>query len=170
MKYFKLISLLCLVLLIVCCFAACDSTGKKNDNKDGSSSNNGTDSQTCTHEYTETTTDATCTKAGSVVKKCSKCGDEQTTTIPMLAHDYKDVVTAATCKADGKIESKCSACQKVDSTTKIPKNAHTYAPTGSTSCKCSACNTTYSWDSSFEQKLEFDEIREGDKFSVEGAL
>ena len=65
--------------------------------------------EVCTHNYTETTVPATCTKDGSITKVCSLCGETDIETLPMIAHTY--------------VDGKCSGCElpQPDSTLTIPE-------------------------------------------------
>lgn len=65
------------------------------------------DETECTHNYEQTSsTEATCTEAGSVTKTCSECGDVVTETVKALGHDYKSSTSS-----DGtKIIYTCSRC------------------------------------------------------------
>lgn len=78
-----------------------------------------------THNYTEVVrnshVDATCTKEGKEVKKCS-CGDTQETVIPKIAHKFGnwEVRTSASTENEGLEVRICSVCQ-AEETRAIPK-------------------------------------------------
>lgn len=78
------------------------------------------------HNYITTVQQATCTDDGSVVTKCSLCGDTTTETIPAKGHTFtgtETIVDEATCTLDGLKTIKCASC---DATTEviIPKLGH----------------------------------------------
>lgn len=81
-----LASILCLFILSSCFVSlfACDK-----DNK-------------CNHQWGEwsTTTNATCTESGSQERKCSECGETETSTVNALGHDWNEATcsTPKTCK------------------------------------------------------------------------
>ncbi|MDD6527690.1 MAG: hypothetical protein PUF31_07835 [Oscillospiraceae bacterium] len=53
------------------------------------------------HNYTKTTTDATCEADGNEHYVCANCGHEYDVVLPKLGHNYKTEVTAPTCSAYG---------------------------------------------------------------------
>ena len=80
-----------------------DPNAKKEEDKkpDNTTDNNTVDDNkqepSHTHNYKETRTEATCGKAGSIVKKCS-CGDTKTETIPPTGnHNYSGGPTCIVC-------------------------------------------------------------------------
>ncbi|MBE6784635.1 MAG: hypothetical protein E7538_00175 [Ruminococcaceae bacterium] len=78
------------------------------------------------HNYITTVHQANCTDDGSVVTKCSLCGDTTTETIPAKGHTFtgaETIVDKATCTLDGLKTIKCASC---DATTEviIPKLGH----------------------------------------------
>lgn len=59
----------------------------------------------------EITDPATCTKSGTKVKKCTKCGKVlESAIIDMIAHTYVDTVTDPTPSSQGYTTHKCSKC------------------------------------------------------------
>ena len=101
------------------------------------------------HDYKETTsTQETCTSAGSSVKVCSRCKDKKTETIPARGHNYKVTSnTKPTCSTSGSEVKTCSNCNDKQTTT-LPKLNHTYKTTktaatctveGKEVSKCSTC-------------------------------
>ena len=67
----------------------------------------------CSHTYKTDTVPATCTTAGKETKTCTKCGAQQTKTLPATGHAYGagTVLTeAATCADMGTIRYTCSRC------------------------------------------------------------
>lgn len=106
-------------------------------------------------EVTSTTTDATCTTAGSTTVTCN-CGYSSVTTIPATGHtSVTDAAVAPTCTASGLTEGKhCSVCNEVlVAQEKDPATGHSYegvvttAPTctqkGVKTFTCSACADSY---------------------------
>ena len=68
----------------------------------------------CSHTYKTDTVPATCTAAGKETKTCTKCGAQQTKTLPATGHTYGagTVLTpAATCADMGTIRYSCSRCK-----------------------------------------------------------
>lgn len=111
-----------------------------------------TDSNACAkgHSFKETTTNATCTKAGVVTKTCTVCGHKETVrTIPALGHNYSTTVkvdVAATCTKEGTKTVKCSRCSST-TTESIPKDSSnhnlgtaTYIDDTKHSSTCSWCH------------------------------
>ena len=83
------------------------------------------------HSYTITVSDtATCTKAGTKVTKCAKCGNTQTSTSAALGHDYSILVEKVepTC-VPGKEVYKCSRCSETHGTDLAPVHGHTWEVT-----------------------------------------
>lgn len=79
------------------------SCGEENDN----TTDNNPEEPVHVHTYEQTASEeATCTKAGSVTKTCSGCGDVQTETVKALGHDY----TSAKSEDGTKIIYTCSRC------------------------------------------------------------
>ena len=90
----------------------------------------------CSHDYTVTKTEPTCTEEGAEVYTCTKCGDGYTNILGAAGHSYTPkVTTAATCTKTGVKTFTCSACK--DSYTEvIPANGHSYS-----NGKCTVCGT-----------------------------
>jgi len=95
-----LASVLCLLMVVFCVvgLTACGGDDK------------------CSHQWGEwsTTTNATCTEAGVQERKCSECGETETSTINALGHDWNE----ATCSTP----KTCKTCSATEGTA----NAHTY--------------------------------------------
>ena len=79
------------------------------------------------HQLVETRTDATCTTAGSIITRCSVCGEEAVQDIPALGHDYGDwtVSQNPSCTTNGKKERLCSRCGARE-TQGIAKTGHNW--------------------------------------------
>ena len=109
------------------------------------------------HTYTQVTTPATCTTAGSTVVKCSvaECGDvAQTVTLPATGHTLerdtaKDV--APTCDTEGSFAYKCKNCDYTEtitrdalghdySTTAVTVTEPTCTTDGIKAYKCTRCD------------------------------
>ena len=92
-----LASVLCLLMVVFCVIGltACGGDDK------------------CSHQWGEwsTTTNATCTEAGSQERKCSECGETETSTIAALGHDWNEATcsTPKTCKVCSATEGTASA-------------------------------------------------------------
>lgn len=88
-----LASVLCLLMVVFCVVGLTACGGDK-----------------CTHQWGEwsTTTNATCTEAGTQERKCAECGEPETSTIDALGHDWNEATcsTPKTCK-------NCSATEGV---------------------------------------------------------
>ena len=121
MKKTRLSTILLSVLTLLCSiliFASCGGDDK------------------CTHRWGEwsTTTNATCTEAGTQKRNCSKCGETETTSIDVLGHDWKD----ATCTEP----KTCVTCKKTEGSAK----GHTG---GTSTCEskaqCSVCSKEYGY-------------------------
>ena len=102
MKKTRLSTILLLVLTLLCSIfvlASCDGGDDK-----------------CTHQWGEwtATTNATCTEAGVQERKCSKCGETETSAINAFGHDWNE----ATCSTP----KTCKTCSAIEGTT----NAHAY--------------------------------------------
>ncbi len=82
---------------------------------------------TCEHaNTTETTTDATCTVAGSTVVTCNDCGETVSTTeIPATGHQNQTTTTTdATCTEAGSIVVTCDDCGETVSSETIDALGH----------------------------------------------
>ncbi|MBQ3537363.1 MAG: amidase domain-containing protein [Clostridia bacterium] len=107
-----------------------------------------------THTYDKgtVTVAATCTAAGTIVYKCTKCGATKNGTIQATGHNVQFLIgKPATCTATGLTAgSKCSVCNVIlNEQTVIPKEPHSYTsetkPASCTedgfiryTCKCGA--------------------------------
>lgn len=102
----------------------------------------------------ETTKKPTYFTTGTAQRKCSKCGEIETKTLPKTNHtcEYKSAVTTeASCYAEGVRTYTCTICG-VSYTEAIAKTAHNYKDTvtkptctesGYTTHKCSVCGDSY---------------------------
>ncbi|MBQ5890435.1 MAG: hypothetical protein IIW73_05745, partial [Clostridia bacterium] len=77
------------------------------------------------HEYTSSTTAATCTTAGKTVYTCA-CGNSYFETIPAKGHTEVTETFDATCTVDGATVVKCSVCGITVSSTVIKTSGHNY--------------------------------------------
>ncbi len=106
------------------------------------------------HNYTDTTTEATCTDSGKTVHSCG-CGYSYETEIPATGHSYGawTEVTAATCTTEGEQKRTCSTCSEVETgvlealdhdfaTEFTVDTAATCTAVGSKSKHCSRCDAT----------------------------
>ncbi|MBR7112424.1 MAG: leucine-rich repeat domain-containing protein [Clostridia bacterium] len=157
MKHFKFLTLLCLLLALVCCLAAC-SQGANGDGGENGGSGDG-DPTGCTHEYTDVVTAPTCTAAGYTTHTCSKCGDvKKDTEVAANGHTYIDTVTAPTCDTDGYTTHTCKNCTNSYKDTIVQMLGHAWDVANATnsSCGCTTCQTNYSWTapSGFEYDFE----------------
>ena len=142
-----LASVICLLMVVfgVVGLTACDEDGK------------------CSHQWGEwsTTTNANCTEAGTQERKCSKCGETETSAIEALGHDWNEATcsTPKTCKicsakegvaldhipnaddGDCTTEITCSVCGEV---TTAANASHTG---GTATCEhkaeCTVCGKEY---------------------------
>ena len=81
-----------------------------------------------THTFGDwTTTEATCTKAGSKKRTCSVCGTVENETIAALGHSVSDytVTKEPTCTAAGTRSGKCTRCGETVNEA-IPATGHTF--------------------------------------------
>ncbi|MCI6770479.1 MAG: hypothetical protein MR567_00720, partial [Oscillospiraceae bacterium] len=108
------------------------------------------------HNYTKTTTAATCEADGNEHYVCANCGHEYDVVLPKLGHNYKTEVTAPTCSAYGYTTYTCqndaTHTYKSDFVATV---AHTYAKDADQSvaatCEskgydvmvCSGCGDSY---------------------------
>ena len=103
----------------------------------------------CSHQWGEwsTTKNATCTEAGSQERKCSECGETETSTIAALGHDWNEATcsTPKTCKVCSATEGTASAHAYTVETVKDEalKSAatSTSAAVYYKSCSCGAVST-----------------------------
>ena len=108
----------------------------------------------CEHVYETVTTPSTCTKKGSKVSTCTKCGTRKTEELSLAEHTVViDAAVASTCSKTGLTEgSHCSVCHKViKSQETVAKKEHkfetittkaTTTENGSVIRKCSVCGET----------------------------
>lgn len=115
-----------------------DSSGGGNG---GSSSGGGTGSggSSCRHTNTEeTTTDATCTAEGKIVKRCKSCGTViKTTIISAKGHvEHGGPMTPATCTDDGFSSMICLVCNEEVSREVLPAVGHNMEVINTTPATC----------------------------------
>ena len=105
----------------------------------------------CSHSYTSSTQDATCTADGKTTYTCSKCGDSYSETIAKLGHDYITETTEPTCTTDGVTVYTCFTCGH-SYRESIPMLGHTYESEvfppsctlgGMTQYNCTRCDYYY---------------------------
>ena len=77
----------------------------------------------CEHDYTEKTTEATCTENGKIIYTCSQCGDQYAESIPALGHKYEAEVSKS--GAYPVVNYKCSVCGDVGYTAELTFKATT---------------------------------------------
>lgn len=108
------------------------------------------------HDYEVTSsTNATCTEAGTTVKTCSICGNTTTIITPATGHTESAfyVDSEATCTATGSKHTECSVCHITLTTETIPATGHTEGEwkidssatctdDGSKHTECTNCGTT----------------------------
>ena len=149
MKKTRLSTILLLVLTLLCSIFILASCGGGDDK--------------CTHRWGEwsTTTNATCTEAGTQERKCSECGETETSAIEAHGHDWNEATcsTPKTCKTCSATEGvaldhipnaddgdcttaiTCSVCGEV---TTVANATHTG---GTATCEhkanCSVCGKEY---------------------------
>ena len=85
----------------------------------------------CDHSYGDwnTVNAASCFSTGTAKRTCSKCGNEETKTLPAIgSHSYGDwtTVNPADCKNNGTAERVCSVCGNVDTKTLPATGNHTW--------------------------------------------
>ena len=75
-------------------------------------------------------TEATCTKSGTLIRRCTRCKDEVSEVIPQTAHVYSELVgeksKPATCAEEGTEVRKCENCDAEMTTTLAKTGTHTY--------------------------------------------
>ncbi len=66
----------------------------------------------CKHDFTITTTNASCTAEGKTIKECSICGYTEEIVLPIINHRLTNetIVRAATCTEDGVASYTCAMC------------------------------------------------------------
>ena len=101
-------------------------------------------SGTTSHDYTESITAPTCTKAGYIEYKCSICGNTETDWIDARGHIAGDWVVKfeATCTKEGSREKSCVVCSELMQQETIPATGHVPQEDDgncSTEVRCSIC-------------------------------
>ena len=142
------ISFVSIILILICifAFASCNSSDKENNEESKAPSG-------CQHAYGEwmVKTEATCKKAGELVRTCSICLESDSKAVDKLTDHTPITMEAvpATCESSGLTEgSKCSGCKKIlESQKVIPSISHDYV-----NRRCTRCDA---WQAS--EGLEFAE-------------
>lgn len=148
------ILVLCLLLALVGCQAACEHTYTEEITAQASCSQVGTKTFTCTlcgDSYTEeipmlahtfgketVSKPATCTEKGEKSATCTVCGaTEVTGTISTIDHPYDDgvITKEATCTAEGEKVYTCTACDD-KYTVPVKKTSHNYVSKVTTAATC----------------------------------
>ena len=84
----------------------------------------------CSHSYSLSVTQPTCTEKGYTTYTCSICGDSYTDNeVAALGHDYVAAVTEPTCTAKGHTTHTCSRCQDSYTDTETDALGHSYKAT-----------------------------------------
>lgn len=111
----------------------------------------------CAHTFGSwtVTQNPTCTVAGSKIRKCTKCGKEESDVLAALGHNYNfEIVKQSNCTDKGEKRYTCSRCGNYY-TEEIAPLGHNYStntvdPTctqdGYTTYKCYRCNYSYQGD------------------------
>lgn len=120
--------------------ATCEGTGKDGQERRSCSKCDEVEERVVEWKHTpgrKQTTNATCTKKGETVVKCTVCSKVlEREELPMIAHNFKLVSsTEATCTNAGKKIEKCSTCSE-EKTTEIPALNHTYGDPVTTEATC----------------------------------
>lgn len=96
-KLFVLVLTAALIALLATAFVACDE-------------------KECKEHTWETVSDtATCLEGGTLTRKCSVCGKQETIESQALGHDWEELSRVdATCTTKGSVSKKCKRCQTED--------------------------------------------------------
>ncbi len=108
-----------------------------------------------------TAKEPTCTQEGEKIGTCSRCGLQDTVTLPSLGHDYQNTVIAPTCTQEGYTVHTCTRCgnEITDSyTQKLPHNFTNYTITKNATCtengeKTGTCNDCQTKDVQIISKI-----------------
>lgn len=115
------------------------------------------ESPVCIHTFGNWTVakNATCTEAGSKVRKCTKCGEEERDILEATGHNYRSSVTKqSTCTSKGVESYTCTRCGHTYTKDIDPLghnySANTVEPTctegGYTTYTCTRCSHSYQGD------------------------
>lgn len=80
------------------------------------------------HDFSEWTVvqEADCQHAGEEMRKCNRCGIEETRSIEKLAHVWEKKVIPSTCVTEGYEERVCLKCKKVERLETLPLSVHMF--------------------------------------------
>lgn len=81
-----------------------------------------------------TMTASTCTAAGVSVRSCSRCGQQETQSLPIVDHQYVLQTIQPTCTENGYDLHTCSVCGDAYEDSVIPATGHNYVR-----CVCTLC-------------------------------
>ena len=129
----RILSCAIVVLAVLCLFAAC------------SNGNTGADNHVHAFSMWEIKTEASCIAQGMQARKCSTCGFEEYSQIPMQGHTLvTDNAVKETCTTDGKTEgSHCSVCKNtIAAQTNIPATGHTSVVDAAITATCTTDGKT----------------------------
>ena len=104
------------------------------------------------HNYQEVeTTDATCERAGTVLKQCA-CGSEKSEILPATGHNYQETsATKATCTTAGSSVKVCTNC-KDKKTETLVATGHNFQVTSTTKATCSTAGSEVKTCSKCQEK------------------
>lgn len=148
----RILCILCLLLVLVCVFAACSdeetpNTDNTNTDQNGGENNQqgGEQGEPHSHFYGmwKVTTAATCTAKGEETRACS-CGDFEAREVAMLAHTYGEwaVTVNATCAVKGEEKRTCT-CGAAEIKEIAVTGKHTYGEWSATVTENCVTDGTY---------------------------
>ncbi len=135
MKRTSFKAVLIILLCITVCFTLASCIGGDSTDNDKNSDNGG-NTETHQHSYTEAVTEPTCTEQGYTIHTCT-CGDRYVDTYTnALGHKYTNYVSDgnATCTEDGTKTAACDRCSTVKDTVTMSKIYHNYVDGFCTMC------------------------------------
>ncbi len=68
----------------------------------------------CKHQWEQVSSTSTCEEAGTLTRKCTLCGKEESVDEPKLGHDMQAYSVSATCTEAGEKSMRCSRCGKTE--------------------------------------------------------
>ena len=113
--------------------------------------------ETLGHSFSAWTTveAATCLKAGTETRKCTRCGETESRTVAKKSHNWGEwkTVKEPTCVSSGLEERRCTACAEAETKTVPATGDHSYSSwttvkaatcneNGTESRKCTVCGKT----------------------------